>query len=553
MVLNIIPKKYQRYVLAFIVILTIIFFTTTETTNLNKFKSQLQSDSKSNHDITYHSTTGSNIITTDSNTGYDWVLDIINKNSPGVKPLIEFKGQYQAKEKFASDDDFIFSKEYLSNIVPLDDLTFKRLKQSHIAYLDDILNDKHTSFGNEFKTPEGEGIVFVGGIKFSWLSLIVIEQLRNTGCKLPIEVFIGTENEYEEEFCEQILPRYNGRCTYLPGEIGDVSTKIDAKINGYQYKNLAFLISNFKKILFLDADNCPLFDPTPLFKSKAFQDNGLVIWPDVWARTTHPKYYEIAGLEIKNKIIRGPLQSKPLNEDFDFNTQVNFHDLEGTLPNPSSESGMILVDKVKHVKTLLLSLYYNIYGPNLYYSLFTQGSAGEGDKETFIAAATVLNTSYYQVIEMFKFIGYHFNEKFSSKALGQFDPIQDYKNYQSGTKIGEDIRLIKSSNYIEPKVFFMHLSYPKLVPFALLNDNEIIKENQQHIRMYRGSTELAGYDFELQIFQILTSLLCENYTGNSPVLENLLGLKLKEYWGQDPNTFCPSLIEHVKFLESNPE
>ncbi|KAK7679537.1 Golgi alpha-1,2- mannosyltransferase [Cerrena zonata] len=44
-------------------------------------------------------------------------------------------------------------------------------------------------------------------------------------------------------------------------------------------------------------------------------------------------------------------------------------------------------------------MYYNYYGPDYYYPLLSQGAAGEGDKETFIAAAHKLKLPYYQVKE----------------------------------------------------------------------------------------------------------------------------------------------------------
>ena len=33
----------------------------------------------------------------------------------------------------------------------------------------------------------------------------MIKQLRATGAKLPVEMFIATESDYEKEFCEKVL------------------------------------------------------------------------------------------------------------------------------------------------------------------------------------------------------------------------------------------------------------------------------------------------------------------------------------------------------------
>ncbi|CDR42960.1 CYFA0S10e04258g1_1 [Cyberlindnera fabianii] len=542
-------RKFQRIGIVIVLVFTGLYFLSHQSSS--GFHDRVSQFTGSTPDFLQDEATSSTPQSSPS-TAYDWVFQLINKSKPSVGQLTEYKDGEKAKEKFATDDDFVFSRKYLSNLLNIDDLSYRRLKEAHASYMADLEIDTHKSFHADDSKPSGEGIVFVGGIKFSWLALIGIEQLRLLGCNLPIEVFIGDEGEYEHEFCEVILPKYNGRCTYLPGEVGDLAEKLDAKISGYQYKNLAFLISKFEKILFLDADNVPLKDPTPLFKSDVFKKHGLVIWPDAWARTTTPKYYEIAGITVTDNIVRGPHKGKTA-KDVNHLEDVTFHDFEGTLPNPSSESGMILVDKTKHCKTLLLSLYYNIFGPKLYYSIFSQGSAGEGDKETFIAAATVLGANYYQVLQPFKFIGYHYDGQFNSKALGQADPIQDYKNFLKGSHLDETNRIVNADSAKEPDIQFMHLSYPKLIPFALLNDNEIIKPGNEHVRMYLSTTEHAGYDFELRIFQIVTGALCKDYTGPTPISEKLIGLKLKEYWGQDPNTFCPQLIEHTNWLKNNPE
>lgn len=555
-------KRPQRFLIFLLILVVVIYFTALNTSNGINARVVFQGSLDSNTNIVgdTHGKSEQHLNPVDGQTGtvkqkdtkgYDWVFDLFKKSVPIYKPLTTYKNGEKAKELFATDKDWIFSKRYLSNLLVVDDDTVENLKTNHAQFVEDITRDKHKYFGSESVKPSGNGIVFVGGIKFSWLALIGIEQLRILGCTLPIEVFIGDEKEYEKDFCENILPKMNARCSVLHKEIGDLSTKLDVKLSGYQFKNLAFLISRFQKLLFLDADNVPLKDPTPLFDSKVFQNHGLVVWPDAWARTTHPKWYEIAGLKVTDKVVRGPYKGSA--KTLDLENDLNFHDLENTLPNPTTESGMILIDKVRHSKTLLLSLYYNLLGPNLYYSLFSQGSAGEGDKETFIASAFVLGNKFYQVKEPFRFIGYHYDGSFHSKALGQADAILDYANFQKGSHLNENNNLVAAKKAVKATVEFMHLSYPKLIPFALLNDNEIIKPDGKHIRMYLSSTKEAGYDFELRIFQILSGALCKEYDGYTPVSERLIGLRLKEYHGQNPDTFCGKLIEHTNWLEKNPE
>ena len=46
---------------------------------------------------------------------------------------------------------------------------------------------------------------------------------------------------------------------------------------------------------------------------------------------------------------------------------------------------------------MLLIAYYNLYGFSHYYTLMSQHALGQGDKETFLAAALALNASHYVV------------------------------------------------------------------------------------------------------------------------------------------------------------
>lgn len=95
----------------------------------------------------------------------------------------------------------------------------------------------------------------------------------------------------------------------------------------------------------------------------------------------------------------------------------------------SSESGQLLLSKSLHAQTLLLAVYYNFYGPSHYYKLLSQGAIGEGDKETYLAAATALNTTFYTVQQNIDTLGYHFGDALQFKGCGaiQHNPSDDYQ------------------------------------------------------------------------------------------------------------------------------
>lgn len=429
----------------------------------------------------------------------------------------------KAKEKFSTSSDFLFSKKYLEEVLDLSPEFIKDLKDSHYRYVTDHINKLVenfgvSTFGNILKSdPEwsqyqnSKGYVLVGGGQYSWLSYLVIKQIRVTGSNLPIELFIASKDDYDKKFCENLLPLYNARCNVFDGELSkDLKSRFN--LGGYQYKMLAILSSKFENVLYVDSDNFPTKNVDYLFSSDLFLEKGLILWPDAWARTTNPAFYDIAGVKVKENKLRysdydyqhaegegDDKKVKPLSE-YTFEDS-NYHDFEGTLPNPTSETGMFMINKTSHLRTLLLALYYNIFGPHYYYPLLTQGSAGEGDKETFIAAAHVMKEPWFQTLKQFKWTGYisETDNQFTSKALGHFDPIQS-----------QDPNKVKDENKID--IIFMHLSYPKYYPNWLVDNYDLIyKDSGNHIRMYEAIYDNVGYDFDLRALQLFTQALCPNY------------------------------------------
>lgn len=83
----------------------------------------------------------------------------------------------------------------------------------------------------------------------------------------------------------------------------------------------------------------------------------------------------------------------------------------------------MLISKKIHEHTLLLSLFYNYYGPRYFYSLFTQGGNGEGDKETFAAAAAFYRLPFHRVEKRVQGIGF-----FESDSITQRKDLDHFKN-----------------------------------------------------------------------------------------------------------------------------
>ena len=106
-----------------------------------------------------------------------------------------------------------------------------------------------------------------------------------------------------------------------------------------------------------------------------------------------------------------------------------------------------------------------LLGTTHYYPLLSQGAPGEGDKETFLAAATVLNESFYQVSGPIRAIGHSSNGGIAGSAMVQFDPSDDY----ALTRKGE--WRVNGSTASSPRPFFIHANFPKFNPATILRSN----------------------------------------------------------------------------------
>jgi len=302
----------------------------------------------------------------------------------------------------------------------------------------------------------GKGVVLVAGGEYFGPAIVGIHALRQTGSDLPVEVFLADYEEYEPYLCETYLPSLDARCLVLSDFIGD-----DFDVSHYQFKALALLFSSFSEVLLLDSDSIPLQDPeTELFQSAPYIENGLVGWPDFWIGTESPSFYVIAGLTS----------------------------FPSDLPQSSSESGQLLLDKSRHLKTLLLAVYYNLFGPGYFYELLSQGALGQGDKNTFESAAVVLGAPHYRVKDLPQVIGRYDAFAFKGSAIIQMAP-------ESG----------------QPA--FIHANTPKMNAGHLIDEGDLQdKYSKAHLRLWENkiaTRKILDSDVEAKIWKILVDTGCE--------------------------------------------
>jgi alpha 1,2-mannosyltransferase len=335
--------------------------------------------------------------------------------------------------------------------------------------------------------------------------------LRRTGSTLPVELFLDSPDEYNTRICRDDLPALNVKCVIMDDILA--SAPQPPKLKKYQYKVFSIIFSHFQEVLFLDADAWPVHNPDYLFESQPYRSNGLITWPDFWLPTVSPIFYDVVGLEY-----------------------ATVQSLTGTgSEQRSTESGIMLYDKTRHADSLLLAAYYNFYGPDYYYPLFSQGAHGQGDKETFFHAAVVLGRPVYSVRTHVGILGRWINGSFETAGMKQADPAEDYDLFAGAgrgrrRRAGElGVTGASKPRSKDARTLFIHHNIVKVdirrVESAL---KMAFRRNQKGklLRLWGDEMKLAetsGYDVERAMWEEVIKADCE-----SSWLEDCE--RLKEYY-----------------------
>lgn len=360
------------------------------------------------------------------------------------------------------------------DLLEISNIDMEKMQMAHTKFVQGIEeNPPRMVF-----TPGSQGLVSTAGGKYLPVFVISLRMLRRTGTTLPVEVFLADHEEYEPYICKEVLPSLNATCVIMSDILESVPHSVD--ITHYQFKVFAMMFSSFEEILFLDADCFPIHNPEQLFTSEPFRKHGLVTWPDFWASSASPLFYQIASQSVP-----------PMTE------------------RASSETGELLFSKKTHQRSLLLATYYNYYGPTHYYRLLSQGGPGEGDKETFLAAASVMNETFYATSESVQAIGHVKNDGgIDGSAMVQYDPVQDYALTQKGLWRVKDNSVAES-----PRPFFIHAHFPKFNPATIFRQGGPTKDSNGKDRLAWTDQERTikgfGIDLERRFWEEIKWTACE--------------------------------------------
>lgn len=225
------------------------------------------------------------------------------------------------------------------------------------------------------------GVVIVGGTgpgssDYTLDALLAIKSLRLVGCTLPVELWHNDDARLA----------LDGEKRHMVANLTNVTLRsLPTDLRGYQFKSRALMLSSFQDILYMDADNTALVDPTPFFSLDEYLSTGAVLWPDFTTVNFRAALWDI-------------IEKQPL-------------------PMMSHESGQMLINRKKHAKTLALADYFNTRGPEFYYNL------APGDADLFLFAWLALGAPFHMTQTLVASVGYMGDPRtFCGHTMLQFHP-----------------------------------------------------------------------------------------------------------------------------------
>ena len=230
----------------------------------------------------------------------------------------------------------------------------REVQLAHIIILENLVSKTYNppNFNRE------RGIVIgTGGAKFFSCAFAAFYTLKRLKCKIPVEFWYLGDYEMDDKMRE-ICEMYNITC--INAEEFCRKNGINLRIlSGWELKTIATLYSDFKEVMYLDADNIPAVDPSYLFEDSRYKELGSIFWPDL------PSSERVEWLV-------------PLcwhNVNLEYRSEVDF------------ESGQFLINKEKCYKELVITHWINQHSDWFYKFVY-------GDKSTFHLAWRKCNTEY---------------------------------------------------------------------------------------------------------------------------------------------------------------
>ena len=209
-----------------------------------------------------------------------------------------------------------------------------------------------------------------------------------------------------------------------------------ADMRFYLAKMVSVVMSSFGQVLFMDADNMALRDPTPLFGSAPMQATGALFWPDHWGVSSDPAVVRVLsrarermgiadrapdavrevdvgvpdfscrnstgagtpGVACRTVRVRNARHKERVKPQSEMYSYIDFDrawaEANFMPPQHTHETGQLLIDKARHWDALMLALFIQAY-PSYTIAFLIHDRIGQGDKENFAWAVTVMGGDYF--------------------------------------------------------------------------------------------------------------------------------------------------------------
>ncbi|CAB9518835.1 Alpha-1,2-mannosyltransferase MNN5 [Seminavis robusta] len=223
----------------------------------------------------------------------------------------------------------------------------------------------------------------------------LVKVLREVhGCKLPIEFWsLSGEVTESDPVVQQLLAETNTALRIIS----------DASITSYMSKPYSIVYSHFDQVLWLDSDNFPFHDPSFLFETVEFQQNGAIFWKDFWRPQMNDFFLTKSSLAWE--LFDIPPDS-PIREEMEM------------------EAGQLVIDRRRSRKALNALLFLTI----TFKEIIGPMDLLLGDKDLFRFAFHTTNTPFHYMEKPPGFAGISTWSFFSShtvcgQTMMQPDPV----------------------------------------------------------------------------------------------------------------------------------
>jgi alpha 1,2-mannosyltransferase len=269
--------------------------------------------------------------------------------------------------------------KYESSIENRKTLTDKQMIQlTNFFQNNDNIKPKIPTFDNS------RGIVIcAGGNKYLTCAWVNIGILRKKGCTLPIEIW-HKKDEISNDLKEKFILEFNN----VTFHNADFFHKSDIP---YSIKAISVMFSNFTHMLFLDADNNCLRDPTYLFDTPEYKKHHAILWPDYWDLDREAPIFKVTGQPKSNIMF-------------------------------SQESGQMVINRKMCFNAILLC--FQCYETKIakITPMAMPMPCPEGDKDIWMNSFISTNTDFYFIPFRTQSVGSIRNDRFIMNTMGQKDP-----------------------------------------------------------------------------------------------------------------------------------